>query len=158
MTQKSKSKMKLTKEGAFIPKENEAEIARIITQPVAMLRIGLAEDGAGLTAEIKQRGGLHALQGDDAVIVKRSLHRLHVDHLAADHAIAARGFGELAQMKFPQKNFIAMCRLCPFMKSITLKNVLNVLEKPSEEFEVNVSSDMAEKAKKSIDRMFELAE
>ena len=67
------------------------------------------------------------------------------------------GFGELAKMKFPEKNFIAMCRLCPYMKSITLDNVLNVLENPAEEFEVNVPSDIAEKAKKSIDMMFELA-
>ena len=75
---------------------NETEIARIVTQPVAMLCIGLAEDGAGLTAEIEQRAGLHALQRNDAAIIERSLRRLHVDHLAADHAVAACGFGELA--------------------------------------------------------------
>ncbi|MCK5357530.1 MAG: quinolinate synthase NadA, partial [Elusimicrobiales bacterium] len=58
---------------------------------------------------------------------------------------------------FPEKNFIAMCRLCPYMKSITLNNVLDVLENPSKEFEVNVPADIARKAKKSIDMMFELA-
>ncbi len=60
-------------------------------------------------------------------------------------------------MKFPEKNFIAMCRICPYMKSITLNNVLDVLENPREEFEVNVPADIAVKAKKSIDKMFELA-
>ena len=76
---------------------------------------------------------------------------------AAYLLITECGFGELAKMKFPEKNFIAMCRLCPYMKSITLNNVLDVLENPSKEFEVNVPADIARKAKKSIDMMFELA-
>lgn len=77
---------------------------------------------------------------------------------AAFLLITECGFGELAKMRFPEKNFIAMCRICPYMKSITLNNVLDILENPREEFEVNVPSDIAEKAKKSIDKMFELVE
>ncbi|MCG2725023.1 MAG: quinolinate synthase NadA [Elusimicrobia bacterium] len=75
---------------------------------------------------------------------------------AAYLLITECGFGELAKIKFPDKNFVAMCRLCPYMKSITLNNVLDILENPSKEFEINVPADMAEKAKKSIDKMFEL--
>lgn len=67
------------------------------------------------------------------------------------------GFGELARLRYPGKNFIAMCRLCPYMKSITLEGVLDVLENPGPEFEITVPSDVAEKARRSIEKMFELA-
>ncbi len=66
------------------------------------------------------------------------------------------GFGELAKLKFPEKNFIAMCRLCPYMKSITLESVLTLLKDPNPE-EVTVPADIAIRAKRSIDKMFELA-
>jgi quinolinate synthase len=66
------------------------------------------------------------------------------------------GFGELAKLRFPQKNFVAMCRLCPYMKSITLESVLSLLKDPNPE-EVTVPPDIATRAKRSIDKMFELA-
>ncbi|MDP2865620.1 MAG: quinolinate synthase NadA [Elusimicrobiota bacterium] len=66
------------------------------------------------------------------------------------------GFGELAKLKFPEKNFIAMCRLCPYMKSITLDSVLALLKDPNPE-EVTVPEDIAVRAKRSIEKMFELA-
>lgn len=66
------------------------------------------------------------------------------------------GFGELARLRFPRKNFIAMCRLCPYMKSITLGSVLAMLKDASPE-EVTVPADIAARAKKAIDKMFELA-
>ena len=66
------------------------------------------------------------------------------------------GFGELAALRFPRKNFVAMCRLCPYMKSITLESVLALLKDPSPE-EVTVPSGVAARAKKAIDKMFELA-
>jgi len=66
------------------------------------------------------------------------------------------GFGELAKLRFPEKNFIAMCRLCPYMKSITLESVLALLKDPAPR-EVLVPAAVAAKAKVAIDRMFELA-
>lgn len=66
------------------------------------------------------------------------------------------GFGELAKLRFPKKNFIAMCRLCPYMKSITLDSVLALLKDPAPE-EVTVPADIAARAKRAIDLMFELA-
>ena len=67
------------------------------------------------------------------------------------------GFGELAKMKFPEKNFIAMCRICPYMKTITLESVLKTLRDFPAEYEVMVPEDIAVKAKKAINKMFELA-
>ncbi|HAT71846.1 MAG TPA: quinolinate synthase [Elusimicrobia bacterium] len=66
------------------------------------------------------------------------------------------GFGELARLKFPNKNFVAMCRLCPYMKSITLNSVLALLTDPAPQ-EVTVPEDIAASARVSIEKMFELA-
>ena len=67
------------------------------------------------------------------------------------------GFGELARIKFPGKNFIAMCRLCPYMKAVTLENVLQTLKNPAKEQLVTVPPETAVRAKKAIEKMFELA-
>jgi quinolinate synthase len=67
------------------------------------------------------------------------------------------GFGELAKLRFPEKNFIAMCRLCPYMKSITLGSVLALLKDPASAREVTVPAAIAARARKAIDKMFELA-
>ncbi len=66
------------------------------------------------------------------------------------------GFGELARLRFPGKNFIGMCRLCPYMKSITLESVLALLKDPAAP-EVTVPAGIAGRARVAIDRMFELA-
>lgn len=66
------------------------------------------------------------------------------------------GFGELAALKYPEKNFIAMCRLCPYMKSITLDSVLALLQHAGPQ-EVLVPSGIAQRARKAIEKMFELA-
>jgi len=67
------------------------------------------------------------------------------------------GFGELAKLRFPEKNFIAMCRLCPYMKSITLGSVLALLKETASAREVTVPAVIAARARKAIDKMFELA-
>ncbi len=68
------------------------------------------------------------------------------------------GLGELAMMRFSSKKFIAMCRLCPYMKMITLENILETLEKLPLEREIILDDDVIKKAKRSIDRMFELGD
>ncbi len=86
------------------------------------------------------------------------LHYIENTNAAAYLLVTECGFGELARIRYPGKNFIAMCRLCPYMKSITLESVLDVLEKPRAELEVTVPPEVAEKARRSIEKMFELAE
>ncbi len=69
------------------------------------------------------------------------------------------GLGELARMQFPGKNFIAMCRLCPYMKLTGLHEVLQVLQNPEPaQIVQNPTPDVAEKALAALNKMFELAE
>lgn len=68
------------------------------------------------------------------------------------------GLGELARRELPEKRFIPMCRLCPYMKAITLENILETLESPKPRHRITVPAEIAAKARRSIERMFEIAE
>ena len=68
------------------------------------------------------------------------------------------GLGELARTRFPQKNFVFMCRLCPYMKMTDLRGVLRALEAPPASAVIEVPSEIAARARQAVRRMFELAE
>jgi len=56
------------------------------------------------------------------------------------------------------KKILGSCNLCPFMRSITLDGILKALKNPSQKQRVELNSTVFEKAKRSLDKMFELAE
>tara|TARA_Y100000310_G_C20703935_1_gene832868 strand:+ start:6285 stop:7289 length:1005 start_codon:yes stop_codon:yes gene_type:complete len=64
------------------------------------------------------------------------------------------GMSDLLRGRFPEKQFINPCSVCPYMKKINLENALASLEE--EKFEINVQKEIAEKAKKALDRMIEI--
>ncbi len=76
---------------------------------------------------------------------------------AAYMLITECGMGELAVTKFPDKHFISLCRLCPYMKAVTLENILKTLEDLPEKKEITVPEKTAQKARLAIEKMFELA-
>ncbi|HVE14746.1 MAG TPA: quinolinate synthase NadA [Elusimicrobiota bacterium] len=68
------------------------------------------------------------------------------------------GLGDFARTAMPEKRFIPMCRLCPYMKATVLERVLEALESPKPHHRIEVPADVARKARRSIERMFEIAE
>lgn len=64
--------------------------------------------------------------------------------------------GRLA-VEDPEKNFIGGCRLCPYMKMNSLEKIRDALANPRPEQEITVPEDLRVKARRCIDRMFELA-
>ena len=68
------------------------------------------------------------------------------------------GLGDLARTTFPEKTFVPMCRLCPYMKATDLSRVLRVLERPGPGQRIELSAELCRKARVPIERMFELAE
>lgn len=68
------------------------------------------------------------------------------------------GLGDYARTVLPEKTFIPMCRLCPHMRATELGRILKALEAPEPSQRVEVPAAVAEKAKRSIERMFEIAE
>lgn len=68
------------------------------------------------------------------------------------------GLGDLARTKFPEKAFVPMCRLCPYMKATDLARILRALERPAASQRIEVPAAVRERARRPIERMFELAE
>jgi quinolinate synthase len=68
------------------------------------------------------------------------------------------GLGDLARTKFPDKVFVPMCRLCPYMKATDLSRILRAMERPAASQIVDVPAALRARARRPIERMFELAE
>ncbi len=58
------------------------------------------------------------------------------------------------QIENPKVNFIKPCNLCPYMKKITLKKILECLEKESNE--IKIGDNIASRARKSVTRMADI--
>lgn len=81
------------------------------------------------------------------------------DHKAPSYMLITEcGLGDLARTRFPEKTFVPMCRLCPYMKATDLARILRALERPAASQVIEVPADVRARAKKPIERMFELAE
>src|SRR6185295_7147946 len=62
------------------------------------------------------------------------------------------GLGDLARTRFPAKNFIPMCRLCPYMKATDLQRILNVLEDPQPHHRIELDENTRKKALVALER------
>jgi len=66
------------------------------------------------------------------------------------------GLADRLRAEFPEKRFLGTCVLCPHMKRVNLRNVLQVLESPRPDQVVEVPEEVAARARRAIDRMFEI--
>jgi quinolinate synthase len=57
-------------------------------------------------------------------------------------------------VEFPDVEFVRPCNLCPHMKRISLDNIIESLEKL--QHPVEVRPDLAERARRSVERMLEV--
>lgn len=67
------------------------------------------------------------------------------------------GLGDLARTRFPDKVFIPMCRLCPYMKATDLSRVLAALEAPQPAHRIEIPEQVRVRAMRALERMFELS-
>ncbi len=66
------------------------------------------------------------------------------------------GLADRIRSEVPEKKVVGACSLCPYMKQIQLKDVLTALKNPRPDQIVEIPQKILVKAKKSLDRMFEL--
>jgi len=66
------------------------------------------------------------------------------------------GLTDRVKAEMPEKKVVGACALCPYMKSIMLKDVLTALKEPRPDQRITIDPDMLTKAKKSLDEMFRL--
>lgn len=86
-----------------------------------------------------------------------------IQHVAASPSkkffmLTECGLNARIQAEFPGKQFIGSCNMCRYMKSNSLDGILRVLENPSSSDEIFVEPEVAQRARRSIEKMFELAE
>jgi len=81
------------------------------------------------------------------------------EHKAPSYMLITEcGLGDLARTRFPGKVFVPMCRLCPYMKATDLSRILRAMERPAASQRILVPAGVRERARRPIERMFELAE
>ncbi|MCZ6857811.1 MAG: quinolinate synthase NadA [Gemmatimonadetes bacterium] len=68
------------------------------------------------------------------------------------------GLTDRFKAEFPGKEIVGTCILCPYMKEIQLADVLKALKDPTPEQYVEIHPDIADRARASLGRMFELEE
>lgn len=66
------------------------------------------------------------------------------------------GLTDRFKTEFPDKKIVGTCILCPYMKEIQLEDVLKALKDPVKEQFIEIPEDVADGARASLDRMFEL--
>lgn len=66
------------------------------------------------------------------------------------------GLTDRFKAEFQDKEIVGTCLLCPYMKEIQLEDVLEALKDPAPEQFITIPEDVAERARKSLTRMFEL--
>ncbi|MGE3278354.1 MAG: quinolinate synthase NadA [Candidatus Altimarinota bacterium] len=67
------------------------------------------------------------------------------------------GLADRVKAEMPEKKVVGACVLCPYMKSIMLKDILQSLKNPRPDQIINLDPSVLKKAKSSLDRMFELS-
>jgi quinolinate synthase len=66
------------------------------------------------------------------------------------------GLTDRFKAEFPDKEIVGTCILCPYMKEIQLADVLRAFEDPVPEQRIEIPTEIADRARSSLDRMFEL--
>jgi quinolinate synthase len=68
------------------------------------------------------------------------------------------GLSDRVRVEYPNKEIIGTCALCPYMKEINLRDIYEALHSPRKDQVVKIPENILKKAKKSIDKMIEIAE
>lgn len=66
------------------------------------------------------------------------------------------GIADRVRTELPQKKVVGTCALCPYMKEIMLKDVLQTLKNPLPHQYIELHPETHYRAKRSLERMFEL--
>lgn len=63
------------------------------------------------------------------------------------------GLSDRVRVEHPEKNIVGTCNLCPYMKKITLQDILSAIKKPKKNQIVKIPKNIIKKAKHAVDRM-----
>ena len=67
------------------------------------------------------------------------------------------GLSDRVRVEKPNKRIVGSCALCPYMKKIMLKDILECLKSPRPEQIIELPEEIIKKAKKALNRMIKLS-
>jgi quinolinate synthase len=92
----------------------------------------------------------------DAVLSTSGMVRYAKQSDAAEFLVVTEcGLSDKLLMEVPEKHFYKACKLCQYMKMITLDNVVVALERMR--YEIEIEEDVRKAAAASLERMLELS-
>lgn len=122
-------------------------------QPDSILKVREAYPGLKVLVHPECRDDVVALA--DAVMSTSGMVNYARESTAHQFlAVTECGLSDLLNINVPDKQFFRACKVCRFMKMITLENIINSLERL--EPEIIIPEDVRKKAERSIRRMFKL--
>lgn len=68
------------------------------------------------------------------------------------------GLTDRMKIEMPSKKMVGTCALCPYMKEINLKDILQALKSPRKDQIIDLPADILKKAKQALDRMIRITE
>ena len=68
------------------------------------------------------------------------------------------GLVDRLRIEFPNREFVGSCNLCPYMKKITIANILETLKNPKPENRIEVEEKLRIRALQAIQNMFKYTE
>ncbi|MDF2379402.1 MAG: quinolinate synthase NadA [Candidatus Gracilibacteria bacterium] len=68
------------------------------------------------------------------------------------------GLADRVKAEVPKKKVVGACSMCPYMKSIQLKDILIALKSPREDQIISLTPDIVQKSKACLDKMFEMTQ
>ncbi len=97
------------------------------------------------------------LQKSDFVgSTEQMLHHLDESDSQEFMMITECGLTDRARQEHPEKQIVGTCFLCPYMKELTLKNILKALKNPSPNQIVKIPENIRVRAERSLHEMFAL--
>src|SRR6202050_5125225 len=122
--------------------------------PEEVMRVKRSIPGIVVIAHPECRKDVLALA--DAVLSTSAMMKYAKDSTADKFLIVTEcGLSDRLLMEIPEKHFYKACKLCRFMKMITLDGVLDSLEHLR--YEITLEDDVREGAKQALERMLELS-
>lgn len=68
------------------------------------------------------------------------------------------GLSDRMKVEHPEKKIVGSCALCPYMKKIMLKDILQALKSPTPDQIIELPENIIKKAKKSLNKMVKITE
>lgn len=83
----------------------------------------------------------------------------YVQKTSANHFLILSECGLISRMEveMPSKNFVGNCIMCKYMKGNSLKDVLRVLKKPTNNDRIEIDEEILSKANQCVENMFVFA-